>query len=112
MATTSESAGYRDATAPPVPPVVVRYVPLTWYELVRFGTLAALITIAVSNAPPDRLPTLLLGASGVTLLLAAAALPIVRLTARIEGGHVVVRGRRWPGAEVTWSCPLREAEAF
>src|SRR5262249_5403386 len=40
------------------------------------------------------------------------ALPIVTLAARIEGGHLVLRGCRWPGAELLWSCTVPEADGF
>lgn len=44
--------------------------------------------------------------------LALAMIPIVTITARIEGGDMIVSGSRWPGPTRIWSMTPREAATF
>jgi hypothetical protein len=103
---------YRDRAASSVAPLTVRYFAFTWYEAVRLAVFALVGQLFVTHTPSADLPKYLAGLAAFALVLMAMAVPVVRIAARVEGGHVVVRSARWPGPEVLWSCTLAEAGAF
>ena len=45
-------------------------------------------------------------------LVVFSSVPLVILRARVEDGHLVVSGRRWPGRQTTLSCALADATRF
>jgi hypothetical protein len=108
----SEHASYRDQAPSSIAPLTVRYFAFTWYEGVRLAILALVAVLFITQTPAAELPKYLGGLAVFALVLMALAVPVVRISARVEAGHVVVRSARWPGPEVIWSCTTREASAF
>jgi hypothetical protein len=105
-------AAYRDRVPSSIAPLTVHYFAFTWYEAVRLAVLVFVGQLFVTHIPSSDLPKYLAGLAAFALVLMAMAVPVVRIAARVEGGHVVVRSGRWPGPEVMWSCTVAEASAF
>lgn len=114
MAMTPETtaAAYRDRPASSNVPLNIRYFAFTKYEAVRGPVLVFVGWLVMACAPTGKTLTYAGGFLLFVLVIMAIAVPVISLSARVEGGHLVVRGARWPGPEVVWSCTLAEASGF
>ncbi len=104
---------YRGGLKKTPAPLVFRYIPFVWYAPVLMAILASGMVWTVGS---DSGGAKLLEHAGYglvfLLLIGVRVLPVVSVRARIEAGHVIVSGCRWPGSETVWSCTLAEAKNF
>ena len=113
---TSEKAPgpYRGApSATTAPSLVVRYVCITSWA----GSVALLVLVPAFGwvIAGEALAQALRTTAGfvvVLVLLAFVRFPVLTIRARVEGGHLIVSGRCWPGPETLWSCTVAEAARF
>jgi hypothetical protein len=93
--------------------LVLHYVCVpSWTAVVGLLIFASLFAWVISSETLDKALRLAPGAVAFLALISVTRFPLVTLRARVEGGHLVVSGRRWPGAESMWSCTLAEATGF
>jgi hypothetical protein len=107
---------YRGDSPSVTPPLSIVYIPFSWIALLRpLALLAFAVWLAVGFARRGAPAAQLL--EGGSLVLASIAyvlyyLPIVRIRAELRSEEIVLRGRRWPGAEIRWLCAVQDAEHF
>jgi hypothetical protein len=109
--TSSDEHPFRDAGAATLH-TRVGYVPVHWYQPVALVFLLCLFGWAISGETGTTFLEHAAGVVAIGLLFALPRFPIVTLRARVEGGHLVASGRRWPGAETIWTCTTAEAAGF
>ncbi|MBX3227657.1 MAG: hypothetical protein KIT84_14980 [Labilithrix sp.] len=103
---------YRRGAAAAAPPLTLWFVPAPWTNVLTPALFAAGVVWAASQkAGAEQLKQIVAGVLFVSFLL-AIMFPVVRIHVRYEAGNVITSGRRWPGAEVTWSASLTEVRAF
>jgi len=108
---TSDGRPFRGSSAPTTRARVL-YVPVRLVQPAALLFLLALFGWAIAGETGTAFLEHAAAALCFVLLLALPRIPIVTLSARVEGGHLVASGRRWPGAETIWSCTVAEADKF
>jgi hypothetical protein len=101
---------YRVAVSAYRPPMSVTYVAVSSWQALRVAGVALLGVLAVvaHGATAFEIVELV----GAVVLLALLVFPLVTVRAAVEGNEVVLRGQRWPGPTMVWSCALDEADVF
>jgi hypothetical protein len=110
----SEATGAPFRGAPPGPStsIVVRYMPLVWSQPAALLVLASLFVWALWGESGMQLMKHVAGMVAFLALVALPRFPLLTVRATLDAGHLTVTGQRWPGPQVIWSCPAREAEGF
>lgn len=109
---TSDTGPFRGSARGEGEAISVWFVPVSWNQPLALLVLGALFGWAISGEPLAEMATHGAYALALLSLLAVANFPLVVVNARIEGGHLIVSGRRWPGAQTIWSCTVAEAAGF
>ena len=105
-------APYRDGPGSHAPTLTVRYVPFVWSAPIPTLVVALAAAWATQGEPRAQRLEHLAVASVFALVFAFVHFPIVTITARVEGGDLIISGSRWPGPTRTWSLTPREAAGF
>jgi len=107
---------YRAGASATIPPLSILYAPFSFFVLLRpVFLLVASVWITFGLLREGALAARVLEGGGLILAgvgYLAYSLPLVRIHAQIDGGQVVLRGCRWPGAETHWTCAIQEAQQF
>ncbi len=88
--------------------LVLRFVCVdSWTRLGALLILVSGFVWVISTQTADTSLHTALGALAFLAMVSFTMFPLVTVRARVEAGHLVVSGRRWPGAETVWSCTRR-----